>query len=119
KISPFMMVEKFKDHFQVDDSETITLIDGIYNPRVVKMEDAVLKKTSLEDLVGSDNLGDIATLRRLLTEHKLKPSIEYILNTVSEDEKFLVFGIHIDFLKEVHEQLSKKYKCFIINGETS
>lgn len=118
-LRPFMMVEKFKDHFTVNDEETITLIDGNHSAKVTKMEELVLKKTPLEDLVGSDTMGDIATLRRLLTEHKLEASIEYILNALeSGEEKILVFGIHVEFLKEVHEQLSKKYKGFIINGET-
>ena len=118
RLQPFMKVEKFKDHFDVQESETITLLDSYKNATIQKLESAVLKKKSLEELVGSSNLGDIASLRKALSITKLPVAIEYIKNALdSTDDKFLVFGFHVNLLEQLQAEF-RNYGAFLINGET-
>jgi len=56
----------------------------------------------------------ISTLSQLSTKGKIEGICEWLDSFIeSSDEKIVVFGIHVEFLKS----LSKKYKCDVIIGE--
>lgn len=66
--------------------------------------------------VNSQYLSQINTLRKLSIEGKLKGIMSWIDDFLeSSDEKLVVFGNNVAPL----EELSKKYKCPLINGSTS
>lgn len=99
-------------------------------PKELKsMDMALLRKYSPEDLVkqsiaqskGKDE-GDlhIATYRKLLGKHKIKSAMEYIIDQLDENEedKIVIFGYHIDVMKEAAVRL-KNFKPLLIHKDLS
>lgn len=118
QLNYFMKVEKFKDHFTVNEQESLVTLDGNVSKRIQELEKAILNDVELSELVGSANLGGIATLRREMSDAKLPVAKEYIHNALnSTDDKFLVFGFHIGLLEKLYEHF-KPLGAFLINGKT-
>lgn len=94
----------------------ITLDHKGLNPTVKRLEDTILKKQKIEDLIGSNELGDIAAYRKWIAEDKVDACKSYIEDQIEDsNESFVLFAIHhstIDMLLEVF----KKYKPKEISG---
>lgn len=118
RLQPFMKVEKYKDHFDISETETLVLLDANKNKTIFELTNDILSKKSLEELVGSSNLGDIATLRKTMSITKMPVARDYIQNALDNtDDKFLVFGFHVDLLEDLYECF-KPSGAFLINGKT-
>ena len=117
QISDFMKVEKLKSHFDINEVENIVLLDTNASTKIFELEKAVLKKYSIEELIGSTNLGDIATYRSALSEIILSSAIPYIENALEVEEKLIVFGIHTELMESLNEHFSRKMKTGIITGK--
>lgn len=117
RLQHFMKVEKFKDHFDVKEKEEIVILKG-NTKKITELSKTILQNKTLEELVGSVGLGEIASLRRMISEEKFPIAKEYIENALnSTDDKFLIFGFHIDLLEKLYKHF-KPAGAFLINGKT-
>lgn len=117
KLKPFLLVERAKDHLDLKSKENIILLDGKKNKHIGTLERSILKRRSIEDLVGDDcGLGELATYRKELSELKLGPSISYLKNILEfSDESILAFAWHNNFILDLQNSL-KKYNPLVIYG---
>lgn len=107
KLKDFMLVKKFDDHIKIDTLERVIVLDGKITKRVWELEDAVLKRQPIEDLVGSSELGAISSYRKELVEIKLPVVAEWVENILfSTDESVIVFCIHTDMVFGLMDLLS-------------
>jgi len=106
--------------------EVVVLGDGKISKELKGMQNELLKKFTLDDLVknmilkktGKEDI-HIATYRRLLGLEKVTPSVEFLRDILDNtDENLLVFAIHKEVIRELGEQLSD-YQPFIATGDTN
>jgi SNF2 family DNA or RNA helicase len=83
-------------------------------------ERAALKDRTLDELLGDDHtLGDVATYRREVGEHKILPAFEYIKELLdTSPDKLVVFAHHVAVV-EMLAQLLGPYGCLMIRGGMS
>ncbi len=68
-----------------------------------------------EKAMQAEHLVALSTLRKMSSEGKIKAVEGYLKDWKESGRKLLVFGLHTEGL----EYLSKKFKCPLINGNTS
>lgn len=106
-------------------SEEVLVLSADMPKELRDMNSDMLKRYKPNDLIkkmlalqnGKDDL-HIATYRKLLGIHKVKPSLEYIKAILEEtDENLLIVGYHKEVMKEIYEKLSD-YSPLLITGDT-
>lgn len=89
-----------------------TRMMNMYSPEDIMKKMLKKKHNSEDDL-------HLSTYRRLLGMHKVKPSAAYIKDILENtDEKLLLFGYHIDVIREMEDALGK-YDPLTVTGKTS
>lgn len=108
-------------------TEELVILGDDMSPTLRNADTSMLKKYSPEDLMkkmlkqkhNSEDDLHLSTYRRLLGMHKVKPSAQYIRDILENtDEKLLLFGYHIDVIREMEDELSK-YDPLTVTGKTS
>jgi len=119
KLSQFMLVKKFDDHVDVDCFERVVVLDGKVTKKIWELEETVLKRTPIADLVGSKELGAIAAYRKELVDVKLPVACEWVETILKQtDESVIVFCIHQDMVFGLLNYF-KDYFPVAIYGEVS
>lgn len=108
--------------------EVVTVGDGRVSRELKEMQNKLLKKYSIAELVdvygggkkikSGDDEVHIATFRRLMGISKVKPCAEYLKDILNNsEENILVFCIHDDVMIELTEMLSK-FDPLLVSGKT-
>lgn len=100
-------------------TEELVFIGDDLPPTAARLDRELLKQFSPTDLMGylAPN-GHIATYRKELGIAKVAESVAYIRSILEDtDESLLVFAIHKDVIKCIHQEL-EKYRPCTITGDT-
>lgn len=101
-------------------TEQIVFLGEGVPPRLAKMEKAILRENSPEDLMAGHFGEDtpVASYRRLLGEYKLDKAIEFIQDAIEgSNDYFLIFAYHRNTIALLNKALSR-YTPLVITGET-
>ncbi len=92
--------------------ERVITLDYSKSPKIAALEKAILKKKTIEEIIGSKELGAIAEYRNKLAAEKVKASYDYISDALQESDKpSAIFCIHhhtIDLLMKAFEKYRPK-----------
>lgn len=118
KLKQYMLVMESENHLDLPPlvNEIVT-IDKHNNKTIHALEKSILKQYTISELIKADNIGQIATFRKLLALEKLDIVAPMLLEELEHTSRqYLIFGIHREMLEELHQRLSKKHKVGLILG---
>ena len=113
-----IMIRRLKKDVLTDLPEkTRQVIKFEGNQRLIKKE-MQLYQNSKKENIEIGNMGDIITLRKEIAIKKVPQVLQYIKDTLENEEKIIVFAHHKEVIKQLEEGLSS-FEIVKIDGSVS